>query len=48
MSSPFIRCDECGSSVELTRVNRCLTLTCDCPKQRSVKVARAVPEEWQG
>ena len=43
-----IRCTDCNSSVYLIREsNSTLTVTCDCEKQRSIKVARVLPEGWE-
>ncbi|QAS68886.1 hypothetical protein HFTV1-gp53 [Haloferax tailed virus 1] len=47
MTEPIVICDDCGRFVELVRINRRLTLTCDCGERRSVKVSQALPDGWQ-
>jgi len=42
-----VRCDDCNSTVYLARKdNKTLIARCDCDKQRSIKVARVLPEGW--
>lgn len=42
-----IACDDCNRGVYVaTKQNGSLTLTCDCDKQRSIRVAAVLPEGW--
>lgn len=42
-----ITCDECNTPVRLTREDdHTLSLRCECPEERSIKVASALPAGW--
>ncbi|UBF23413.1 hypothetical protein HATV-3_gp63 [Haloarcula tailed virus 3] len=48
MTEITVRCDKCDALVELIRQeDRTLALRCDCPEQRSIKMARKTPEGWE-